>query len=75
MATLLTETYGITKNVGQQSVTITVEISKDDEVTIQTIKGHAQFVFTRSDKDLVKAMALALHEAGDLVDSRKVTAG
>lgn len=75
MATLINERYEIKKTVNQQTARIFVEINADDEVTIQTEKSHPQLVFTRSNKDLVKAMGMALQEAAELVDSRKVTAG
>jgi len=75
MAKLLTERYEITQKVNKESVTIFAEISKDDEVTIQTHDSKPQFVFTRSKADRVKAMGLALQEAAELVESRKVTAG
>lgn len=74
MATLITERYEITKKVGKESVTIFVEISKEDEVTIQTHDKKPQFTFTRSNKDRVMAMGQAIQEAAELVDSRKVTA-
>lgn len=75
MAELLTERYRITKKVNDQTASITVEITKDDEVTIDTQSGHRQMVFTRSNKDLVMAMGQCLQEAAELVESRKVTAG
>lgn len=74
MAKLLTERYEITKKVNLESVTIYAEITADDLVTIQTHDSKPQFVFTRSKKDRVMAMGLALQEAAELVESRKVKA-
>lgn len=74
MAKLLTERYEITHKVNKESVTIFAEISNDDEVTIQTYDNKPQFVFTRSKADRVMAMGLALQEASELVESRKVKA-
>lgn len=75
MAELINEKYLITKKVNDQRVSVYVEISNIDEVTVRTEKEQPQFVFTRSNKDLVMAMAQALQEAAELVDQRKVTAG
>lgn len=74
MATLVTERYEIQQKVGKERVIIFVEISKEDEVTIQTIDKKPQFTFTRCNKDLVMAMGQAIQEAAQLVESRKIKA-
>lgn len=74
MATLINERYEITKKVGKESVTIFVEISREDEVTLQTHDKKPQFTFTRSNKDRVLAMGQAIQEAAEIVEQRKITA-
>jgi hypothetical protein len=77
MAEKLTETYLITKMIGDDSknrVSVYVEISAGDEITVRNDRNNPQFVFTKSDPNLVKAMALALHEAAELVETRKESA-
>lgn len=74
MAKLISERYEITKAYQLESVTITVEINDEDELTIQTHDKKPQFTFTRSKSDRVRAMGLALQEAADLVEDRKVRA-
>lgn len=74
MAKLLVEKYEITKKVLLESVTIIVEIDNNDQVTIHTHDDKPQFSFTRSNASRVKAMGLAIQEAGELVESRKVKA-
>lgn len=74
MAKLLTEKYEVTKSVGKESVKVIVEITSEDQVTVRTHDEKPQFVFTKSNKDRVMAMGLALQEAAEIVDSRKVTA-
>lgn len=75
MAELINEKYLITKKVNDQRVSIYVEIDNVDNVTVRTEKDQPQFVFTRSNKDLVMAMGQALQEAAELVEQRKITAG
>lgn len=74
MATLVIERYEIKKTVGRESVTVFVEINNQDEVTVQTHDSKPQFVFTRSKANRVKAMGLALQEAAELVELRKIKA-
>lgn len=74
MAKLLTEKYEVTKSVGKESVKVIVEITSEDQVTVRTHDEKPQFVFTKSNKDRVMAMGLALQEAAEIVESRKVTA-
>ena len=75
MAELINEKYLITKKVNDQRVSVYVEIDNVDNVTVRAEKDQPQFVFTRSNKDLVMAMGQALQEAAELVEQRKITAG
>lgn len=75
MADLINQQYRVTKQVGNQTARVHVDISAEGEVTIRNDKNQPQFVFTKSDKDLIMAMALAFHEAAELVDKDKVKAG
>lgn len=75
MAKLLSQYYEITHSANGKSVTLYAEITSDDELSLLNQKKQPQFNFTKSDKDTVKAMALALFEAAELVDERKVKDG
>lgn len=75
MLKLIRERYEITQKVGDKSVTIYADVTDNDELTIQNHKQQPQLNFTQSDKDIVKAMALALHEAANIVTERKVKDG
>ncbi len=75
MAELVNQRYKITKSYQMEDVTIFVEINGDDQITIQNQNGQPQFTFTRSNPDRVMAMALAMHEAAELVTDRKVREG
>lgn len=74
MAKLVEEKYVIEHRVKNKLGRITVIISADDKVTIDTMDNHRQFAFTNSDPDLVAAIGKCLQEAAELVEQRKVSA-
>lgn len=68
MATeLLNQTYTVQATVGDQTVTIYADVSNSNEVTLRNEQRHPQFAFTKSDPDLITAMAQAFSEAAALV--------
>lgn len=71
MITKITEQYMITATSGNQTARIHITVNNDDEVTIVNDKQQPQFVFTRSNKDMVAAIAECFKEAAELVDQRK----
>lgn len=73
MKTKINEEFMVTATVGKHTARIYVNINQEDEVTITNDKKQPQFVFTRSNPEMLDAMAHCFKEAVELVAERKVT--